>query len=236
MFKNMSPKAIALGGITFGGLGMIGIGVEVTKAVTFEIQKARAATTTALAELDQAKAQIQIAIAEMEKARAARLDAENKLLAAIEARNGTMIAAQYMAQGQRDAAVTAGESLVIATGVDRHVDNAMYDSFAGPLFAEPSKTINALNRQIVRLKHEAMTGIDSNTRRLISEDQRADRMAQAKILEEQVSIESDTAAKNMGDVMNVVMKGVSGVMGGMEAFYPTGASRVPTDRRILQEP
>ncbi len=226
MFNNVSPKAIALGGITFAALGVIGIGVETTKGILFEIQNARAATTAALASMETSKAEMEKARAERVAADASRLDAENKLLAAIESRHGAEGAAFSMAQGQRDAAQTTGLALVKATEIDRHVDNALYDSFAGPIFAEPSKTINALNRQIVRLKREAETGIDMKSRRFLSETDKADRLAQARILEEEVITEGDTTAKNMGDMLNVMMKGVSGMMGGIGGPQPTGGSRV----------
>lgn len=227
MFKNVSPKAIALGGITFAGLGLIGISVEITRGQLFETRKAMAAMTAALAEVDRSKA-------EMEKAIAEKLAAQNSLLSAIEARNGAMMAAQFMAQGQRDAAVTTGNSLVSATEIDRHVDNAMYDSFAGPIFAEPSKAINSLNRQIVRLKHEAETGIDAKARRFLTETEKADRMAQAKILEEEVTIESETSAKNMGDMLNVLMKGASTMIGSFGGAFPTGREPAAV-RRIIDE-
>lgn len=231
MFKNINTKAIALGGISLCAAGAIAIGVEVTRAVTFEIQKARAATTTALAEIEKSKAEKESAIAEREKAVAAKIAAENLLLAAKETRDATMLAAKYMAQGQRDAAEKNAEGLIDATKIDRYVDNQVYDGFTSH-FVEPAKAIDKFNKQIAQLKREAETGIDRRTRRLLNDAERADRLAQIRILEEEKQIESDTSAATMSDLFNVVMKGASGIAGGMGALYPSGNSAVPSNRRF----
>jgi hypothetical protein len=229
MFKSVSPKAIALGGITFAGLGVIGIGVETTKAVLFEIQNARAATTAALANIEISKAEMEKARAERASADASRLDAENKLLAAVEARNGALGAAQFMAGSERYAADRNSDSLVHATEIDRFVDNEMYSKFTEPLL-EPFTKISQHNSQMVRLQHEAETGIDSKTRRFLTESEKADRLAQARILGEEVTIESKISGKNVGDMFNAMFGGVAG-MGGL---FPTG-NEPKTTRRIVQE-
>jgi regulator of protease activity HflC (stomatin/prohibitin superfamily) len=169
MFKNASRKAIALGGISLAAAGAIGIGVEVTKAVTFEIEKARAATTAALAEVDKAKAEMQKAIAEQRKAAADQLRAENELLAAKVARDGAMFAAQFIAQGTRDAAKENASGLVRATEVDKYVDNNIYDGWTSRFIA-PAKAIDGYNKEINKLKREVQSGISlrATLRQLIS--------------------------------------------------------------------
>jgi hypothetical protein len=232
MFKNVSPKAIALGGITFAGLGIIGIGVEVTKAVTFEIEKAKAATIAALAEKEQSVAAREAASAEREKAQAALLAAQNSLLAAVEARNGVTEAAQRGYEAMLYTADRGNESLVESTKIDRLVDNGMYEDFTKPLL-EPFTKISQHNKEIVRLQHEAETGIDSKSRRFLSEAERADRVARARILGEEVTIESQISGKNMGDMFNAMFGGASG-MSGLAGLYPTG-NEPRVARSIVQE-
>lgn len=233
MFKNASPKAIALGGITFAGLGIIGIGVEVTKGVTFEIQKARAATTAALAEVEKSKAAMQSALAEMSKAGADKLRADNELLAARITQQGAILVGRLMSTAQVVAADKNATGLVTATGVDKYVENNIYDGFTSH-FVEPAKAIHNFNGQISRLKREAQSGIDGKSRRFLTEAERADRLAQVRILEQEKEIESDTSAADINDIVKVMSKGVSGLMGSMDAFYPS-SSVVPVTRRIIQE-
>lgn len=235
MFKNVTPKAIALGGISFAALGVIGIGVEVTKAVTFEIQKARAAMTAALADIESAKAAMQSAYAERDKAAADKLRAENELLASKITRDAAVLVGQLLAQAQRDSAAKSAEGLVDATGVDKYVDNQIYAGVTSQ-FVEPVKVIKALNTQIYRLRREAETGIEFTSRRFLTEAERADRLAHVRILEEEKKAESDTSSATISDMFGVMMKGASRLIGGLDALNPTGASRISSDRRIIQEP
>lgn len=224
MFKNTTRKAIALGGISLAAAGIIGIGVEVTKAVTSEIQKARAATTAALAEIEKAKAQMQSAIADRVKAEAETLRAKNELLAAYAARDGAMFAAKFMADGARDAAKENSRGLVKATEVDKYVENNIYDGWTSRFLA-PAKTIDGYNKEIAALNREAQSGVDLKTRKPLTEDERADRKAQVRILEEDKQIEGEASAANIKEMVGVMMQGFNGLLAQFADGQPRSAGR-----------
>ena len=97
------------------------------------------------------------------------------------------------------------------------------------------KNIGGYNEQIVRIRRELKTGIDQQTGRYLSEDNRADLTAKKLILEEEVSMLKETSAKNFTDNIGALMGGLTQGFGQTAAFYPSGNEPVPV-RRIIQEP
>ena len=224
MFKNISPKAIALGGISAAVLGMVGIAVETTKAELFEIRNSIAA--------------IQAARATAKAADASYLDAINKLKGTIETAaamnnvgqlqaNATIAAANRVAAATITAAETTKDGLITATTINMHPENEMYDNVTGPLFGQPIKKIAALNERINYLKWQAQRSPDAN--------QQTAYMAQLAVLEEEKATVNQTGAQNFSDMISMVLGGVGQTLGGMAQLYPNAQTPRPAPRMILLE-
>lgn len=230
----LSTKArnIVLALISLCAAALIAIGVETTKGLLFEIRKS-------LADIEAAKAANKAAEAQT-------LDAINRLKGTIETAkvlhdvgrlqaNATIVAGNRAAQAVEVAAARAADGLKEATGIQAHPDNAMYDSVTGPMFGEPAKQIQNLNERIVRLKREAHRGVDSKTRRVLSETERSERAAEAKVLDEELEMVKETSSKNVADAIGMFIGGGTGSSGGIfGSLFPSGNEK-PVPRRILEE-
>lgn len=228
-----NSKTIAWIGIPLLSAASLTIVNTISQGALFEGKKATAAYQAAMAELEKAKAEIQKAAAALAEAAASKLDAENRLKAAIEARDAQLGAAQIMAGGSRDSARITSQGLVAAANVDKYVDNTVFETFTGPII-EPMKQIGVYNKQIVRLRREIDAGIDQDARRFLSESERADRAAKKLILEEEVSMLQETSSKNLRDSVGALMGGLTQGFGEAARFYPSGKEPPPV-RRIIQE-
>jgi hypothetical protein len=231
MLANFSPKGIAMAGITFLFAGGIAIVVETTKGELFEIRKS-------ISTIEEAKASNKAAEAQY-------LDAMNKLKGVLETAaamnnvgklqaDATVAASIRLAQATRDAAKTAGDSLIIATGVNSHPDNEMYDSMTGPLFGEPTKQMADLNRQIVQSKLEEERGIDSKTGAQLSQVDLWALTRKRRTLEQQLEVLQSTTQKNWHDAMAMMLGSINEGLGGMGGLYPSGNEPAPV-RRIVKE-
>lgn len=229
-----NSKTIAWIGIPLLSAASLTIVNTISQGALFEGKKATAAYQAAMAELEKAKAEMQKAVAALAAAAAAKLDAENKYRAAVEMRDGQLGAAQITAGGTVSAAHITSQGLVAAANVDKYVDNTMYDSFVAPIIG-PLAKVGAPNEQIVRIRRELGTGIDQQTGRFLSEEDRADLVAKKLILEEEVSMLKETSAKNFTDNVGALMGGLTQGLGQTATFYPSGNEPAPV-RRIIQEP
>ena len=210
MLKNGTMKTAALAGVL--GIGAAGGAILTTVAEANLFRK------------EEAHAQTKASVAELEKARAALLDAQNKLtatqglaLAQIEAAKlqaqGYIAAAQHQAAATITASKFNSDGMVKASQVSYHADNEAYDNITGPLFAEPMKRIDNLNQRIVRLQWEIATGIDSRTRRQLSDAEMADRMTQQANAQEEMGIVVASTQKNYKDVAGMVLGSVGQLLG-----------------------
>jgi hypothetical protein len=213
VFKNLSLKQIAWATICFAVMGFFAMMVEYTKGALFEIRNSLAA--------------VEAAKASNKAAEAATLDAMNKLKAALE----TASAMNNVGKLQANATIVAANQVAAATikaaETSMHPDNEMYDSVTGPLIGEPSKKIAKLNEQIARLRQRAEhSSGDSRS---------AEYLAQAARLEEEKGIIEQTAAQNVGDMMNMIISGAGQGFGGMGKLLMGGGTAKPTVRSSAQE-
>jgi len=212
---------------------LIAIAVETTKGMLFEIRKL-------VADMKTSEAHYKIGEAHY-------LDAINKLKAAIETAsamnnvgqlqaNAAIVASTRAAQAAEASARTTADGLVRATEINMHPETEMFDNVTGPLFGAPAKQIQNLNEKIVRLKRDAARGIDSKTRRTLSQEERAERTAEAEALEDELATVKETASKNVYDAIGMFVggNGSDGLFGGLGGLFPSGNEK-PVPRRILEE-
>ena len=225
MTANISTKAIALAGISVTIAGGIAVVKTVSEAYLYQIKGATA---------------------EMEKARAAQLDAANKLkgtenaaaaviAAAVEQAKANVAASNALAGATRDAAIANARGMVEAMGVGTYVDNTTFDGLTKPFLVEPMAEISRLNTRVGHLRSESETGVDRKTRRILSANERADRMAQAMILQEDIKTIQETSTKNISDVSTMLMGGINRGMGDLGKLYPSG-KELPPVQMIFEEP
>lgn len=234
MTANISLKAIALAGISVLIAGSIAIVNTVSQGYLFEAKKATAELEKARAAEHTATAEMEKALAAQRAAEAAKLDAENKLKGTENAAMAVITGAQIEAAAAKIVGKLQADSFVRGQEIAMYPETAMVNSFTKPFVLEPAQKTAALNDQIVRLKREGESGIDRKTRRVLSESEIADRIAQQHILEEELATVQESASKNMSDTFGMLMNGMTQSMGNIGSLYPNGRE-VPVARRSLLE-
>ncbi len=232
MLSNFTGKGIALGCGAFIGAGFMAMSVETTKALLFEIRNSRAAQEAAVAQVKAAEAK--------------QLEAINMLKGTLETAqamtnvgrlqaHATEAAAQHLATATENAAKTSTEGLIAASNITSHPENETFDRLTSGLLPPATETAS-LNRRITRLKRETESGIDSKSRRHLSESERADRKIQQENLEEELVILNESASKNASDTVHFMLEAVGKGLGNLGSLYEVPKNSTPTTRRIVQEP
>jgi len=238
MTTNISSKAIALAGISVLIAGSIAIVNTIAQGSLFETKKA-------IAELEKANAEKEKAKADLEMAKAQYLDAVNKLkgtenmagaaiAAAGEQSRAIVIGAQQTATAMIRAAQLNADGLVRATTESVRAENGMFDDVTKPMFADPARKVTALNDQIIRLRRETESGIDSKTRRFLSASDVAAKTADRLALEEEKAILLETTTTNIADSVGVGRAMFGTMTQGLGSLYPSG-NVIPADRRLKSE-